>query len=137
MREVTNEADGIAEEDFGSAFELPFSCAGIEGCEEAVFDISVGVGEGVEECAFADVCVTHKTNLEYAFSAVDFADTAFVDIFEFAFEIGDAFAYESSVGFELLSPGPRVPMPPTAPAVVAPPAPATLSKCDHIRARRG
>jgi len=28
------------------------------------------------------------------------------------------------------SPGPRVPMPPTAPAVVAPPAPATLSKWD-------
>ncbi|MBA7701149.1 hypothetical protein ES703_109881 [subsurface metagenome] len=35
------------------------------------------------------------------------------------------------------SPGPLVPMPPTAPAAVPPPAPATLSRCDHILVNRG
>jgi len=32
---------------------------------------------------------------------------------------------------------PRTPMAPTAPAALPPPAPVTVSKCDHIRVRRG
>ena len=62
-------------------------------------DEGVCVGEGVEQCAFTYVCIAHDAYLEQSFSAVDFADLAFIDIDKLAFQFGDSFADKASVDF--------------------------------------
>lgn len=74
-RQVTNETDGIGDQDFTAAFlvfvvgvvldfilEIEFADAGVEGGEELVGDIGSFVGEGVEEGAFAGVGVADESD---------------------------------------------------------------------------
>jgi len=53
--QVADEPDGIAEQDGVVVGELPLAGAGVEGGEQVVGHVYVGVGEGVEQAAFSGV----------------------------------------------------------------------------------
>lgn len=100
--EVADEADGVGEEDFGTAFEFPGAGFGVEGGEEFVVGVGAGCGECVEEGGLSGVGVSDDADGEVLASAFgDEAGFAFGDAFDFGAEVADAFADEAAVGFEL------------------------------------
>ena len=106
VRQIADEAYGVAEEDFYAAVYFPVSGFGVEGGEEFIVGVGAGGGEGVEERAFAGVGVADDADGEVTGGALgDFAGFAALDAGDFLFEAVDAFADEAAVDFELLFAG--------------------------------
>ena len=90
--EVADEADGVGEEDLAGRGEPDLARFGVEGGEEAVVHVGVGVGEDVEEGGLAGVGVAdHGDDGPLAFGLVA-RGLAFLDVGEAFLEFGDAAA---------------------------------------------
>ena len=102
MRQIADEADGVGQEQLAAAVDLPGAGFGVERGEQLVVGIGAGGGEGVEERALAGVGVADEAGGGVLAGTLgDEAGFAVLDLADFPGEIGDAFANDSAVGFEL------------------------------------
>ena len=131
VRQIADEADGVAEHDLGAALQFPGAGFGVERREELVVGIGAGGGERVEQRALAGVGVADDADGEMLPSAFgDEPRLALLDLGDSFLQIRDAFADEPAIGFEL-----RFTRPARADAHPAPPR--DRSRWPHICASRG
>src|ERR1700677_4505449 len=64
VRQIANEADGVAEQDLNAAVDFPCARFGIERREELVVGVGACRSEGVEERALAGVGVANDADRE-------------------------------------------------------------------------
>ncbi len=71
--QIADEPDGIAEQDGVVVGDLPLAGAGVEGGEQLVGHVDVGVGEGVEQAAFSGVGIADDGDSKGVAAGADLA----------------------------------------------------------------
>ena len=103
VRQVSHEADGVAEHDLEPAAQVPRAGARHERGEDAVVGVGAPLRKRIEQRALAGVGVAHEADGEaFGVALAHGAAFAFLHVRELAFELEPAALDQSAVDLELL-----------------------------------